>query len=414
MLIIVVGSLTAVSAEKVTLRYTTWQGIQYQSMEQEMIAEFGRDYPSIDVQYETYATGYWDKIATFMAAGNAPDVMLMSWLFEIPRINTGMFVDLTPLMRRDQMNARDYFPPIMDHWRYKGGLYGMPLRGEAVALFYNRDMFTTLGLEDPNALYNRGDWSWNGLLSNARKMTRDMDGDGTLDQWGMSALYSGTLDRGYALFPALNGVAFLNEERTKTNIDSEAAIRGYEFMVDLAWTYKVTAPRDNFIEGMVGFDSSGGSWRVQSYSDQITTFQWGVVPWPQGPAGKDKYSTIVAPLALGIPIQTKHLEEAWSLVTFLTNRKSLEQLMRTGAGIPSLISATRVASIYREGAPRYTSRFLDLMQTGHDPWVSGVNDPVALQTEFAKAMSPMVTGAVSVQATVAELARVVNLMLNRQ
>ncbi len=177
------------------------------------------------------------------------------------------------------------------------------------------------------------------------------------------------------------------------------------------WNYKVTSPTADFLKGTAAYDSQGGSWRVLQYNKQMT-YRWGVVPWPQGPQGNGRFTSIVAPLALGIPAQAPHREEAWEFIKFMTSRRQLEQLMRTGAGVPALISATRVASVYREDAPKYTSRFLELAQTGHDPWLSGVKDPVTLQNEFARALPPIVTGTASVRATLSELARNVNLLLS--
>ena len=50
---------------------------------------------------------------------------------------------------------------------------------------YNRDIFGREGLTDPMELQRAGQWTWTAMLDAALKATRDLDGDGIVDQWGI-------------------------------------------------------------------------------------------------------------------------------------------------------------------------------------------------------------------------------------
>ncbi len=50
---------------------------------------------------------------------------------------------------------------------------------------YNRDIFGREGLNDLMELQRSGQWTWNVMLDFAVKATRDFDGDGIIDQWGL-------------------------------------------------------------------------------------------------------------------------------------------------------------------------------------------------------------------------------------
>ena len=73
---------------------------------------------------------------------------------------------------------------------YKGQLYqfsvGVDDYGHAGFIVFNKDLIDAEGLEDPYELYRNGEWTFEKLTEMARRATRDTDGDGVVDQWGLS------------------------------------------------------------------------------------------------------------------------------------------------------------------------------------------------------------------------------------
>ncbi|MCH1932529.1 extracellular solute-binding protein, partial [Shewanella sp. A25] len=69
------GEAPELSEEAVTLRVTWWGGDSRHPLTQEAIEAFEEKHPNIKVE-GAFADwgGYWDKLATQTAGGNAPDI----------------------------------------------------------------------------------------------------------------------------------------------------------------------------------------------------------------------------------------------------------------------------------------------------------------------------------------------------
>ena len=58
--------------------------------------------------------------------------------------------------------------------------------GHSVFMVVNKDLFEAEGLPDPYELWKNKEWTWDVISNLARRVTRDIDGDGNIDQWGLS------------------------------------------------------------------------------------------------------------------------------------------------------------------------------------------------------------------------------------
>ena len=91
----------AVSAEKVKLKYTYWGSPLEKTAQEEMLKEFMKAYPHIEVQPIYIPSDYVTKITAMLAAGDPPDVgqlgegQVLAWAEE------GVVLDITPFMEQD-------------------------------------------------------------------------------------------------------------------------------------------------------------------------------------------------------------------------------------------------------------------------------------------------------------------------
>lgn len=58
--------------------------------------------------------------------------------------------------------------------------------GHAPFAVVNLDLFERENLPDPFELYENKEWNWKNIEEMSLKVTRDTDGDGTIDQWGLA------------------------------------------------------------------------------------------------------------------------------------------------------------------------------------------------------------------------------------
>ncbi len=96
-------------------------------------------------------------------------------------------------------------------------------------LIYNKTIFEEEGMDTPTDLFNAGEWTYAKFLEYCEYFTRDLDGDGALDQWGIGPRYKNQ-NFGYAN----DGIIVKEIEGGKlaANIDSEEVKQYYEFLAE--------------------------------------------------------------------------------------------------------------------------------------------------------------------------------------
>ena len=72
---------------------------------------------------------------------------------------------------------------------WNGKPYILGVSTNPIVVYYNKTMIENNGLEDPNDVYNRGDWTWDTFKQYAKDLTVDKDNDGNIDVWGVTSYY---------------------------------------------------------------------------------------------------------------------------------------------------------------------------------------------------------------------------------
>jgi len=212
-------------------------------------------------------------------------------------------------------------------------------------MFYNVELFEQMGLPAPPTSWEDSKWTWATVLAYARKLTRDLNGDGTPDQWGV-------VGGGLALFnevPPFWGTTMFPREvyeygiGTTSNLTSPEVVEAIETFVDLTLKHKVAGGA--FESGKVGM-----VWGINlnHYRDNCE-FEWSIMPMPRGRSNVQQMTTtFTGPFC--IAKTTKHPDEAWELVKFLCSPEG-QQFIAPGAAI-----GTSRKSLY----PWYWSEFKNL------------------------------------------------------
>ncbi|MGI6148472.1 MAG: sugar ABC transporter substrate-binding protein [Firmicutes bacterium] len=310
--------------EKVVLKYMTWvnaQGAEW--IQEDFIEPFQELYPHIEVQHEYVPFAeYWRKLMTMYAAGDAPDLMHMSVGYVYDYADRGLLLNLQPYFDRD-LDPDNYYAEPMKAARYPsmetGDLYAMPYAFVMSVLHYNKDMFDAAGVAYPT-----DDWTWDDLLEAAKALTKDFDGDGKIDQWGLyfkPDYY--VLD---AMIYAFGG-RVLSEDLTQVMLDSDEAEAAVQFLVDLMWKHQVS-PSPQIYHGLGNmFETGMAAMAIGNMADldvyrRIDSFDWDVAMVPGGPARK---VVRMWPDSIAISSSSKHPEEAWEYVKFMVNYGKIDR-----------------------------------------------------------------------------------------
>ncbi|NES94883.1 MAG: extracellular solute-binding protein, partial [Desertifilum sp. SIO1I2] len=165
------------SNEIATLSLSGWQSspTEKQALEQ-ILREFEAQHPQIRVRFEVIADQYMDVMKTRLIGDAAPDVFFLD-AFEAPLLmQHGILEPLDRYIQPD-FDLADFEPNLLNAFKLKGTLYGIPKDFSTLALFYNRRLFAEANLSNPPQ-------TWEQLREYSRQLTLDRNRNGRVDQYG--------------------------------------------------------------------------------------------------------------------------------------------------------------------------------------------------------------------------------------
>jgi multiple sugar transport system substrate-binding protein len=234
-----------------------------------------------------------------------------------------------------------------------------------ILVYYNQTLIEKAGLEDPYALYNRHEWTWDTFRHYARVLThpaqnQHSDTFGTLIPTSVSML---------APIIWAYGGDLLTPDHKRCLLDQPADVKALQFLADIrnvdhsAPTVIESAnsayPFEGGRVGMV-FDFMGMAPR---YREVATDFKWDVVPIPTGPAGGP---SLVKGNQLVMAACTQHPQAAWRFMRFMTSVQSENLLyVQLRRCFPTRIDvAESKAYLESDKPPFHMKAFLDAVRTG--------------------------------------------------
>ncbi|HIK03227.1 MAG TPA: ABC transporter substrate-binding protein [Trichormus sp. M33_DOE_039] len=301
LLLLLVGILTVtgcqalrsgVEAGKVT-HITFWHGVNpppNRDVLQKLVDKFNQTHP--DIQVESLYVGQQDQqMPKILAAvvGNAPPDLL--WFN--PTI-TGQLVELGALIPVDEMLSqspvkKEIDPTLYSSMEYQGQLWSVPFATNNVGIFYRPSLFQAAGIK---AIPR----TWEEFRQVAKKLTRDINGDGQIDQYGMF------LPLGKGEFTVFTWLPFMwssggelvnGDAQNAAGVmlrDNQGAIAALQFWRNLVQdgSTMLSGPErgyetDPLISGQVAMQING-PWNLGQL--QTTNVDFGVFPLPanQSPA----------------------------------------------------------------------------------------------------------------------------------
>lgn len=320
---------------KVVLQYMMWGTSEELKTVKEYIQMFEKQHPDIKVKILHVPQNYWDKLQTMITAGTPPDIMYISVERFPAFVEKGVFLDLQPFLEEDPDFIKQFYPKVVDAFKYQGHYYGIAKDFATLVMYYNVDMFDEAGVPHP-----KPGWTWKDFLEMAKKLTKDENGDGKPEKYGfVLETWTGEWlpwiwQNGGEIWK--NGEFVLGKPPYL-----EANAQAFDFLRDLIYKYKVAPdptvtanlqPSQMFLTGRCAM-ATYGRWYCMDLRN-VTRFKWNTVELPRG----KKKATTLFTVAYCIAKQTKHPREAWELVKFLTGPEGQKATARSGHAIPSMIS----------------------------------------------------------------------------
>jgi multiple sugar transport system substrate-binding protein len=303
---------------------------------EQLVDAFGVYYPQVEVNllHVPGQEDYQKRLAIDFAAGNPPDVVLLNYRRFAALAAEGQLEPLGPYLDGSRYLQRgDYYQQALDAFLWHDQLQCIPQNISSLVVYYNKALFDAAGVP-----YPRDDWTWADFLDTAKALTKDADGDGIAEQYGLAT--DATVVR-VAPFIWQNGGRIVDDERnpTKLVLYEPEAIEAIQWFVDLQVTHRVVpdpvqemalAHEDRFLQGQVAMFLN--SRRGTPTYREIEELDWDVASLPRG----EERVGVLHSDAFCMTAKTEDKEAAWAFIEFASAVEGQSILAATGRTVPSL------------------------------------------------------------------------------
>lgn len=220
------GSPSKVTEEVEITFWHAMSGVNEEAI-QKITDDFMAQHPNIKVTLMNQG-GYRDLFDKLMASAKADQLPNLSQIYSNRLswyVDKGLALDLTPYMQDPDtgLTEEDYadIPAMfMDDCIWGDGQYAMPFNKSMMVLYYNVGMFEEAGLEVPT--------TWDEWADAAKKLTKDTDGDGEPDVYGI--VFANDLSTDIAPWLKQAGGATMSEETNELYFDTPETKEAIEFL----------------------------------------------------------------------------------------------------------------------------------------------------------------------------------------
>jgi multiple sugar transport system substrate-binding protein len=280
-----------------------------------LVAEFNESQPGIEI--ESVSMGRYQALSQkIMAsvAANQPPVLAQAyeaWTGEL--IENGSVEPLTGYIEGPRglspEELADFVPGLLENNTWDGVVYSFPFNKSVRALYWNKNLFAKEGLDHAPT-------DWDEYARYARRLTKDLDGDGELDQWGTAGQISAWMFENLLI---QNGGTILTPDGSEAAFQGPRGVEALEFMVRLLTDYgKVTSGyeyQNDFQAGKVGMIE--GSTVSLSFMEGKYMFDMAVAPLP---SNKEKGCFVAGTnVVIFADAPKEQKDAAWEFIRWFTS-----------------------------------------------------------------------------------------------
>ena len=297
---------------------------------------FEKQNPDVKVSYVSgiLKEDYSEWLSERLLMGDAPDIF-----FVLPEdfndlAELGALRSLSPFSREDEEFSRDrFYASAYVYGQFDKEQYALPYECAPKLMFVNRSILDGEGIPMPG-----GDWRWDDFYDICERVTKDTDGNGIPDQFGVvDYTWQDAFDsNGVELFSQNGEECFLSGSNVRESVSF------VDRLESLNSGYSIT--NREFDVGNVVFQPMSFS-EYRAYKPyplsvkKYSGFDWECIPMPAGPEG-DNISSLDT-LLIAMNKNTKNAEYAWEFMKLLTcNEQIQSEIFEYSEGVSVLKEVT--------------------------------------------------------------------------
>ncbi|WP_273322848.1 ABC transporter substrate-binding protein [Vallitalea guaymasensis] len=320
---------TSTSADKKTeknivLKFImTTEGEEEKFINKALEEEFYPDNPNIKVEIETVPFSELDKKIVTAHTGNVVyDIIYTNHPSVGTFADAGIIANLDEYIKESDIDLKnDYNTSFSDSAQYKGSQYAMPYETDTRVLAINKKLFDEAGLEAPKTIED--------MLQAAEVLTKDTDGDGKNDQFGMimdfGNMWYPTYDLGQWLLGngshlyIQDGDSYVQEINTQGAKDFLVwAKEMSKYQPEDFVSYDGTKITSSFAQGKVGMFVFGPWHFHDPILIEAKDLEYELIT---NPVGTKKSGASMGGWHIAMGANSKYKDEVWKVLEFLSNPK---------------------------------------------------------------------------------------------
>ncbi|HUQ60871.1 ABC transporter substrate-binding protein [Lentzea sp.] len=325
------GDLTT---EKVTLRFTWWGADDRHKRTQKVIDLFQQKHPNITIKGEFKEwNGYWDSLATTMAANDAPDIMQMDELYISSYAERGALFDMNEAGKH--LDTGDFDQKALSTGTIGGKRYGLPVGLGMYSIVANLDLLAKYDIPVPDDTK----WSWDDLKSIGEQVSKASGGSvfgvqspGINDAAGLSIR---ARQQGKAMFDA----------DAKMVLPQEIARDYWQYVLDLSKSGASAPPSVTIEKASAGLNQSATATGTAAFglwwNTQLTALtaasgaKLKLLRLPGETQGTQPGAYYKSSMFWSVSARSKYPAEATAFVNFLANDEEAAKILLTERGVPA-------------------------------------------------------------------------------
>ncbi len=299
------------------------------------IQQFEKEHPNTKVEYFSGIPkdNYIEWLSNKIINDDCPDVFIFQSEILESLVHINCLENLSSYVSSGKIIEDDYYKASIETGKIDSTLYALPFESVPTLLFVNKTLLEKENIEMPNP-----NWTWDDFYNICENVTKDIDGDNILDQFGVYGY-----DWKHAIYS--NDALLINKDGY-VNVTDENFIESVEFMRKLSSiNNNIVLTSEMFDKGQIVFCPMDLSqyrtykpypWRVKKYS----SFKWDVIPLPKGPKGDN--TSIIQTSLIGVKNNSYGKNElAFEFANYLSSSIEVQSnIIKYSQGLSVLKKAT--------------------------------------------------------------------------
>lgn len=356
------------SDKPVTLRFTWWGSDARHQRTQQVIELFQKEHKNITIKGEFKDwNGYWESLATTVAANDAPDVIQMDELYLASYAERGALFDLSTASKH--LKTADFDPNALATGQVGSKQYAVPVGLTVYSMVANTDLLAQYGAQLPDD----SSWTWDDLKTIAAQISKASGGKVTgVQSWGF--------DAGGVNIWARQAGASLYDEKGKVVIPPAVLASYWSYLADLAKEGIAPPPSVTIERASAGLDQSGtatnssvfGTW----WNTQLTSLTKAsgqnlkLLKLPGEAQSKSPGAYYKPSMFWSVSSRSKHPAEAALFVDFLANSEAAANVLLTDRGVPANNKIRAMIAPQLTETDKAAVAYLDSVKVGQAPRVT--------------------------------------------